>query len=41
MAWKSLSDSEIRMMLAVEFDDISSEDEIEVDDYTPSDDDGE
>ena len=41
MAWKSLSDSEIRMMLAVEFDDISSEDVIEDHDYVSFDDDGE
>ena len=41
MARKSLSDEEIRMILAEELYNNSSEDEIEDDDYIPSDDDGE
>ena len=35
----SFSDADNRMMLAKEFDDLSSEKEIEDDDYIPSDDD--
>ena len=41
MTRKSLSDAEIRTMLAKEFDDISSEDEIEDHDYISSEVDGE
>ena len=37
----SFSDADNRMMLAKEFDDLSSEKEIEDDDYIPSGDDGE
>ena len=41
MTRKSLSDAEIRMMLAEDFDDNTSENEIEDDDYIPSKGDGE
>ena len=41
MARKSLSDAEIRTMLAEQLDDSSSEDETENYDYISSDDDGE